>query len=421
MANKLKKATHKFVSNISIYGISRVLKAETFVAKLAWTLMIIASSAYGIINTADSLNDYYQNEVVTKVERIWPEKVTFPAVTVCFPSVLIKDYFENANANKEFKKELLFDFDLKPLVQEANFINSSSTNISVIDKLDYFSDTRMNSKCFKFNGDGLVEAENSFGNFHLKILREHNETDSSQSVVMSYLPIENYFVYVTDNSLNSILNQGPLTLRLNERTFITTEKTTVERKLGLPYNPCNKSEDYRRDNCIEKCINRLIGERRNCSIPSRYENRSLPRCEEITKTVFKSYVALNASEMEYINKAKLINYMANFEKPRTFAMEFYKECEGADKCPQECESTRFSFPIVIDNSKTSNGGTQLSVKLYDFSFLNITQIPKISSLELISNIGGTLSLFIGISFVSIVELFEFLIDLCIAMGMFSNK
>ena len=51
----------------------------------------------------------------------------------------------------------------------------------------------------------------------------------------------------------------------------------------------------------------------------------------------------------------------------------------------------------------------LVLKLVDYLPLIITQIPKISLFDLISNIGGTLSLFIGISFFSLVELFEFLI------------
>ena len=418
VANKLKKATHKLALNISIHGIKRIVIAETFVAKLAWILMIIASSVYGIINTVRTFNEYYQYQVVTNVERISPKNITFPAVTVCFPSVLIRNHFVNSSSNEEFKREVLIDFDLQPFVKEANFFNSASMKIPVINNLVFFNDTKMNSKCVKFNEAGLVKAENAFGHFHLKIAnttrsREHNESNSSQSVVMDHLAMKNYIVYVADNYLNSFLNQGPLFLDTGTIETITTDKTTTERKLGQPYNPCNQSlpREYRRDNCIEECINQVIGEKRNCSIPSRYEIPGLPRC-----IPFDKYVA-NKSEIELIKKTA--HFGTHFEKPRTLAMEFFKECES--KCPQECELTKYSFPMVAQKINTVYGDTELSVKLYDFSSLEITQIPKITFSNFISNIGGTWSMFIGIKFLIIFELFEFFIDLCYVLFIFPIK
>jgi len=57
--------------------------------------------------------------------------------------------------------------------------------------------------------------------------------------------------------------------------------------------------------------------------------------------------------------------------------------------------------MVAQKINTVYGDTELSVKLYDFSSLEITQIPKITFSNFISNIGGTWSMFVGIKFLII--------------------
>ena len=56
--------------------------------------------------------------------------------------------------------------------------------------------------------------------------------------------------------------------------------------------------------------------------------------------------------------------------------------------------------------------------LGDFSSLEITQIPKFTSFNLVSTIGGTLGIFVGIRFLSIVEVVELFMDILVVT--FSN-
>ena len=57
-------------------------------------------------------------------------------------------------------------------------------------------------------------------------------------------------------------------------------------------------------------------------------------------------------------------------------------------------------------------------KSYDL----IKQIPKMKAFDLVSSVGGTLSLFIGISFLTFVELIEILFEIAIIyLNKFKNK
>ena len=69
---------------------------------------------------------------------------------------------------------------------------------------------------------------------------------------------------------------------------------------------------------------------------------------------------------------------------------------------------KFSFLFL---GHTSNDSFIISVFYEDLKYTWINQKPKMQFIDLISNIGGSLGLFVGISFISFLELFEILIEI----------
>ena len=78
-----------------------------------------------------------------------------------------------------------------------------------------------------------------------------------------------------------------------------------------------------------------------------------------------------------------------------------------------------SFGLTVTSNAIKNQTTQrlinFSAFFSDFSYLEITQIPKMTAFSLIASIGGSLALFIGIRFLSLVEILEFFIDVFYAL------
>jgi hypothetical protein len=71
----------------------------------------------------------------------------------------------------------------------------------------------------------------------------------------------------------------------------------------------------------------------------------------------------------------------------------------------------------VANSKnlTLNDLVYFTVYFEDSAYTSISEIPKMSFLDLIANIGGNLGLFIGISFLSFAEFIELLIEIFIIL------
>ena len=198
------------------------------------------------------------------------------------------------------------------------------------------------------------------------------------------------FLYVSDNYLNSFDNIVPIIFELKGSYDISVSKS-IDKKLGYPYNPCTEmtNKTYRFANCFDSCIHTKVANKYNCSMKGYYKIQSLKEC----------YSEPGIYPLVYNE-----------------SIEFRDICR--DECPKECES-------IIYASSSSKLGDGQYIGFYEihfstFSYLEITQIPKLNFFSLISNIGGSLGLFIGFSFLSLVEILEFIIDIILIIFFFNH-
>lgn len=374
-----------------MHGVSRVDSAESTMVKIAWILMILLSLSAGLYIITKSVNDFYSYDVITNVERVTPHSVTVPAVTLC----------------------------LYPLYDELVYINDTyvktivSNNASMRDfvwltskDLEYFQIDYDHMDCVRFNGLNANVKVNSVSKFfEIPLLRNLTKTISETEYHIYQLWFPFIHVYVSDNYLNSFLKISP-NFRVNHKLGEANthefhiSKTEIERKLGEPYNRCDprKQEAYRQLNCIDVCINREIWDKYGCSIPSYYRNNDYELCgnTNIVEDYYFGFV-LDSSQL---NTTGHIN-------------EFYDSCER--ECPKECVSVKLTTTYKAEWYNAQPNFAFFKFYLADLSTLEITQIPKMTTYDLISNVGGTLGLFVGISFLSFVEFFQLIFEIFLIM------
>jgi len=90
------------------------------------------------------------------------------------------------------------------------------------------------------------------------------------------------------------------------------------------------------------------------------------------------------------------------------SLEFDSVCDR--ECPKECTTTKFNTLLnKYDLKLASNSTNKLVFYIWylDTSYIEISQTPKMSGYSLLNEIDGALGLFVGISFLSILELFEY--------------
>lgn len=388
----MKAKGFKFFASSSIPGISRIFTTKNYVFKVLWTLLILISVVWGFVVISESVDEFYKYDVITNTERVTPDNFVFPAITFCTQNML---YRLTSLSNGTLTQTIAYKkFNIANFIIQVSFIGID-LNMS---HLESFQNPDTKSQCFRFNGGingrRLETINNTEYNLTITVKNSILQYSSKEAKVVDFFPPSE--IFISDNYLNSFYKQIPLRTGLPNPNGANTvdrkiiiAKATIERKLGEPYSRCKNlsstGERYHQMNCIDGCIHREIGHKYNCTFgDGLFAIGDLNECSQ--------------SITEYRD-------------------EFYKGCEV--ECPVGCDWTEFSK--ILERGEANSGKpnfvprTRFILSIAEFSSLEIKQIPKMTVFSFISNVGGSLGLFMGVSFLSFVELIEFFIDMFFLM------
>jgi hypothetical protein len=215
-------------------------------------------------------------------------------------------------------------------------------------------------------------------------------------------------------------------------------KRSLFEKLPVPYSDCqdlanfdsvlyrailDQNLTYRQEDCFDLCLQKSNIEKCGC-------------CNLYFPCLFNKEFCLNPTQVAcvYQTYKNFINSNVN------------DLCSSM--CPIECESmeidvttsssafpTRSFYEFYKDNKyfkdKFQNETItydmlkenilELNIYYDTFKYINTEQSPVSTIIDLISNIGGTLGLLIGISLLSLVEILEIIIEIILTVFEYSNS
>lgn len=176
----------------------------------------------------------------------------------------------------------------------------------------------------------------------------------------------------------------------------------------------NKKINYRQVDCYQRAFILTVAKKCQCLISKSYEN-----------------LTLNYPACYTTNSSKCVQQVHDDDwKTRNFDGEYEKEC------PFQCDYFRFkrsilyrNFPSLnyaiklqkevndylnsssgrqstVEDVKRSIASLRIGYKLTSLGYYGKSEYATISVISLVSNIGGTLGLFLGMSFLSILEFLE---------------
>ena len=263
--------------------------------------------------------------------------------------------------------ETTSNISLKKLIKKCKFADRDCDVDSDIEYLKtgfpIFKD------CMIFNG---------YINNQIKYKSDEVNLSSGLRIQFLYYPGSKFKIFITENNIKNIGNSVPLILENPDLYDITITKT-VDRKLGIPYNNCSRITDlsYNRWNCIEKCIHDKVAYKYNCSMVGYYQVNNRVICSK------------------------------KFIKRRSFSVQ----CEI--NCPEKCDSIIYEY----SSREHDQNITFYFFRIYfsRLTYLDLKQIPKMTDFDLVNSIGGSLGLFVGFQFMSLIEILQYVIDVIFIM------
>jgi hypothetical protein len=448
--------------NSTCHGLSNIITTKNIFLRIVWILAVLVSMNASCFFVFKTIYEYFDYNVVTKLSSHNTRTQEFPMVRICNKNFFatkdaerfVDDFdYLSENENDQFRHDLIYYFFYKiksSLASSGNitlkqsmgfkidesFMNASFHSKPIQDYEKYFKWTFDNfyGNCFDFNS---LESES-------------NETKAvkisgpANGLVFTYFigNNEKYSDSTTKGAIIMIQNntnqrdfENVIQVQSNAETFITMRRTFTNR-LPSPYSSCvysyqysqlrnQKNRIYRQRDCYEFWNQLIVGNYCNCSLFYIDHASDTKNCESPSEIDCSDKVSLEL--LDYVSEYKLL------------------DPETQDDCPMECNSvdytisTSVSGPLTksylnllrknkiiiskfdnisqVSDQDLANSIVRVYINYDQLAYTNITEVGAFTVINLISNIGGFLGLFLGMSLLS---LFEF-IDLIINLILYSFK
>jgi hypothetical protein len=394
-----KTPIREILSASSLAYLTSPFRSKRILIKILWSLFLLIFLFLSIYYVILNILDYLKYETTTSIQTIYEQEPEFPTISFC----------------NRFNKD--FNLNLTVLwFNDINLINEWKNHIEQFYESHY-------GNCYRFNS-GF-----NWSNQSIEI-KKSKKISAEEGLWLSFYSntsldfgelkifIHNY----TENPKN-IYRKGSLISSGANNYFLV--KRTLDQKLESPFNECLKdinqfafnktiidylnktNRKYSQVECFNLCFNTNYNQTNPCNC----------------------YLTSLDEEPYY----KCGNNNSCYEK-------FNKNFNQIEKCSQFCplECDQYSYEIFHTPHKITGAGkinqfnndyiysflpefqtyenvskTYYLINVYydDLKYTLISQQPKIELFGLISNLGGILGLFIGFSFISLLEIIEVLAEL----------
>jgi hypothetical protein len=391
------------LSQYSFHFLVKPIKSKRLVFKIAWLIILLIFFTANVYYVILTIIDYLKFETITSIYEINEKSTEFPTISFCVIKSnhnisILAFYFNNSDFKYEWENH--FEIYKDTSYDKCYRFNSGKNMLNETIPIKY-------SKSSGFD-DGLVlhfysKTDDDFGS--LKILI-HNHSQTPATIYNKGFRVSagfNNFFVLNRNSIQRL--EQPYNNCFKNISKFKLNKTIINYMLN------NMNWIYTQNECIRLCKNLKFNEMNQCNCTlNNYE-------EDITKECYKDQIEKNIKNCsrKYVGKFNPI-----------------EECQ--DYCPLECDSFYYEIntyaQLINSNGNiTANASFNYvdfktyenvskrfySINVYyeDLKYTLISQKPKIELFGLVSNIGGTFSLFLGLSLGSFLELFELLIEFII--------
>jgi hypothetical protein len=403
-------------------------------ARFIWLIFLIIFMSSTIWLISNALFEYFQFETISKIEMVTQNPGQFPTITICnsnsFTTKQAEVLFENVSITHNLTKTIEAWPLVEMLVANDKYFNDSQRQELGFNLTQSLFSCTFNAKpceisdfhyvyhfkygnCFQFNHDMKKFSRLPGVVYGLQLIigmLQTNMMSMSKGLVL--------FIHNQTNPPS--LFDNPILLETGKETNVEVKRTFTH-NTPRPYSECtDKFESelarfipiYKQKNCLDLCLQKLISDGCKCFLSAfSVIDSSLPGC-------------LNMSQYECIGKQ--------------FSSYIYEKLDYCnEQCPLECDSisyeistssldfpTRNWFNFIFENStayiksfesimnrtltyesfKESN--LALNIFYPSLKYTQLTESPKTSLIDLVSNVGGLLGIFLGFSIFSIVEILE---------------
>ncbi|CAF1100393.1 unnamed protein product [Brachionus calyciflorus] len=478
LRKQLKNSLKDWILDSTSHGFPKIFKTERISLKIMWSIGLCVSIGLCSYLISRSIMDYAAFDVTTTIRYKTEIPLELPAISICQNSMFTTE------ESDDFRKLILKNNGIDNVLESeflSTYFKSKYQETLNLFVSDYFSKlnalnynlTNEIRKTLGFNLDdfmisclvGLTDCRKedfvwyfdvNFGNCYMfntgklengTLIDKYNQSDYGYGIKFEFInlikPVEENIInkgfrltlFDPKKRVNSLLG---FDLSPKFLTNIMIKKKMVT-KLPQPYSKCLKdhssfessevykavlkiSDTYSQDTCIGMCFQEYLISECNCSDPSRLFFKNVRNCLTLVE-IFCEYKAYQVFSKELNEKE-----MCSKHCPLECEITEYDFTSSFSEYPSKIQAKAISKLLSRKNSsynytieEINNNSLLVHIYYSQLKYETIEETRKMELVDLISNIGGILGLFIGISILSFAELIELCIEILFVVFTKRNK
>ncbi|RNA44513.1 Acid-sensing ion channel 2 [Brachionus plicatilis] len=467
--NEIKNLVLESLESTTGHGIPNLVRNKSWPIKILWFICLSLSTGYCVYNLTKSIVDYFSFSAVTKVSYERLDSIEFPTVTFCNknPFLVRKPNSQNnmeenlKNQSKDFFDSLLklnasesslesftrfgysYSYNTLQYKKYLTRVSFSIDDMLISCRFNNFKCTKDDFKvmfvaglgnCYKFNGATKTGIEKT---------TIPGQKNGLMLELFSGYPNEEYDLirssgiqlFIHNSSTIPFVEFDAINLPTGFETDIWISKQHVS-KLPSPFSNCiqnifsldsfdsylyekcvNLLDRYQQKTCLLLCYHEYVKQQCGCYSPDAFNITFNQACENTNSMaigcVFEAYAKFHqtgeSSKCSHLCPIECNSDNYNF---RTFLADF---------------PTPFYAKVLIEHGKINPNlvrnfttfqnvkDSVLAVNVFynDISLNVIKEYPAKTFEQLVAEIGGFLGLCVGISLLSVVEIFELIFKIII--------
>ncbi|CAF0924898.1 unnamed protein product [Brachionus calyciflorus] len=445
MSKKLSAVIEESLLSSTSHGIPNIIRSDKLAIRLMWIFFAVVSTGLCSYMIVQSIMNYFSFETTSKIQIHTEKSSIFPAITICNSNYFTSEY--SAQFIKNFTFDIQSDSNYFNYDQYYKLFQIVTSREELISQSYKFGDSfeklilncqiltvdcknkeywnyyyhQLYGNCYQINTkkENLIKVSRTGWNNALKIILNISMADGLEGVY----PTTGAYIMI-HNQTTSPLSTDPFGVSPGLDTNIAISRQ-FKSSLPKPYSNCDddtsnsdafnsklfklitsRNISYNQKLCMDLCFQDLIIQECKCyhvDFPF-ISDQSIKPCY-----IENDYECMNSKIENDFKESSIEN----------------DACQS--QCPLECNSMNYKiFYSFTDFIKEKNNddinkfynftGTNRRqmkndlVSLYFYyetlSYEEIKEKESIDLVGLLSNLGGIAGLFLGISFLSLVEIIE---------------
>ncbi|KAL7556919.1 hypothetical protein ACA910_006165 [Epithemia clementina (nom. ined.)] len=382
---------HEWAQGASMHGIPYISDGATWKYwKRGLYLTLTAGAGAIMIWQIKTLIEQYLNyEVITQTETVNPGSLSFPEVTVCITNLYYQLALDEYNITDPVNET-----ELKLVAHQDYILGTFFNDVEIPDQdLPKFWTPRItdDGMCYSFKTDQKVYRPGKYGGLEFYAYLEQDQFCESTELAGLTVYVEQPGTPIHDQLPFVYISPG-------KETVATMEVTEFNREREAPWARCQSAApNYTQPLCNSKCLNDKIRKDCGCRMFGDFQDPQMRYCQpEVVPLDVNCTLDIFESEDKVFNSC-------NCTVPPCDETSYVVTTTEVEFSEVLYEQLLNEFNITPD--EFSQNFVQVRLNYASIKMERLSESKALTREQLLGSIGGSMGLFLGISAISIFEIF----------------